>query len=535
MGETRAHMRIEGSALQALCCQLCSNEDFTTVSWEAGDIEFRMASMYLAHEEPVPPQLLVDLITDSETSKSRLILGGDVNAHHSVWGSSDINERGKSTETALNSLVTSIESSFEVKDYSLAAFLDIEGAFNNILPKVITNTLSDLRISGTFVNFIEQLLTSRFRAKFDEMGLMESQIYNVDETGLFYRCLPDKTYVSLFEKTAPGYKIQKERISVLLGVNADGSHKLMPLVIGKAKNPRSFQGFNNPLHYNFSKNAWMTSRIFHDWFLKIFIHEVIRFSQANNLPPKAILLIDNCSAHAPIEKLQSDDGNIIAFFFPPNVTATLQPMDQNPIKLTKLNYRSMLLSQLIAEGGDLKVRLKSFSIRNAIMLLKQAWYDVPERVIKKSWSKLNNWDSDQYESDDDDVPLAQLLQKDQDCNGALQAAQALLTEIEPTNNISIPEIEIWNNDVLDDDPAHDLNSDDESSGSSEFDDREVLPVFSTSTAIESVNNLIKWCTYSESFSAKHTSNLLALRNEIVIAETNKRKKQTAITDYMPAN
>ncbi|XP_053954530.1 jerky protein homolog-like [Anastrepha ludens] len=356
----------------------------------------------------------------------------------------------------------------------------------------------------------------RFRAKVDEMGLMESQIYNVDETGLFYRCLPDKTYVSLFE-------------------NTDGSHKLMPLVIGKAKKPRSFQGFNNPLHYNFSKNAWMTSRIFHDWFHKIFIHEVIRFSQENNLPPKAILLIDNCSAHAPIEKLQSDDGNIIAFFFLPNVTATLQPMDQNPIKLTKLNYRSMLLSQLIAEGGDLKVRLKSFSIRNAIMLLKQAWYDVPERVIKKSWSKLNNWDSDQYESDDDDVPLAQLLQKDQDCNGALQAAQALLTEIEPTNNISIPEIEIWNNDVLDDDPAHDLNSDDESSGSSEFDDREVLPVVFTSTAIESVNNLIKWYTYSESFSAKHTSNLLALRNEIVIAETNKRKKQTAITDYMPAN
>lgn len=262
---------------------------------------------------------------------------------------------------------------------------------------------------------------------------------------------------------------------------------------------------------------------------------MIRFSQENNLPPKAILLIDNCSAHAPIEKLQSDDGNIIAFFFPPNVTATLQPMYQNPIKLTKLNYRSMLLSQLIAEGGDLKVRLKSFSIRNAIMLLKQAWDDVPERVIKNSWSKLNNWDSDQYESDDDDVPLAQLLQKDQDCNGALQAAQALLTEIEPTNNISTADIEIWNNDVLDDDPAHDLNSDDESSGSSEFDDREVLPVVSTSTAIESVNNLIKWCTYSESFSAKHTSNLLALRNEIVIAETNKRKKQTAITDYMSAN
>lgn len=106
------------------------------------------------------------------------------------------------------------------------------------------------------------------------MGISESQIYNVDETGLYYRCLPDKTYVSALEKSAPGHKTQKERISVLLGANSDGSCKLLPLVIGKAKNPRCFKKFNNPLHYDFSKNAWMTSRIFYDWFHKIFINEV---------------------------------------------------------------------------------------------------------------------------------------------------------------------------------------------------------------------------------------------------------------------
>lgn len=38
--------------------------------------------------------------------------------------------------------------------------------------------------------------------------------------------------------------------------------------------------------------------------------------------------------------LQSDDGNIIAYFLPPNVIAAVQPMDQNLIKLTKLIYRS---------------------------------------------------------------------------------------------------------------------------------------------------------------------------------------------------
>lgn len=119
----------------------------------------------------------------------------------------------------------------------------------------------------------------RFRAKVEEMGLGESQIYNADETGLFFRCLPDKTYVAACEKNAPGHKIQKERISVLLGANCDGSHKLKPLVIGKAKKPRCFQGFNNPLHYDFSKNAWMTARIFHNWFHNVFVKEVRR----NNL------------------------------------------------------------------------------------------------------------------------------------------------------------------------------------------------------------------------------------------------------------
>lgn len=55
-----------------------------------------------------------------------------------------------------------------------------------------------------------------FRAKIEEMGILESQIYNADETGLFYRLLPNKTFVAAHEKTAPGHKTLKDRITVLL-------------------------------------------------------------------------------------------------------------------------------------------------------------------------------------------------------------------------------------------------------------------------------------------------------------------------------
>ncbi len=52
--------------------------------------------------------------------------------------------KGKFTKTALSSVV---EKSLEVKEYTLIAFLDIEGAFNNIQPRAILRALKDLDIS----------------------------------------------------------------------------------------------------------------------------------------------------------------------------------------------------------------------------------------------------------------------------------------------------------------------------------------------------------------------------------------------------
>lgn len=134
-----------------------------------------------------------------------------------------------------------------------------------------------LKICGEILSSDSTAITPfvhRFRSKVQEMGLSNNQIYNADESALYYRLLPDKTYVASCEKTAPGRKIQKERITFMLCANADGSHKTTPLVIGKAKNPRCFKNFNNPLIYNNSSSAWMTSHIFHDWFHNTFVKEV---------------------------------------------------------------------------------------------------------------------------------------------------------------------------------------------------------------------------------------------------------------------
>ncbi|XP_039297132.1 tigger transposable element-derived protein 6-like [Nilaparvata lugens] len=63
-------------------------------------------------------------------------------------------------------------------------------------------------------------------------GFNEDDIYNVDKTGLFFKCLPDKT-LTFKGDPCNGGKNSKERLTVMLGANASGTHKLKPLIIGK--------------------------------------------------------------------------------------------------------------------------------------------------------------------------------------------------------------------------------------------------------------------------------------------------------------
>lgn len=124
-----------------------------------------------------------------------------------------------------------------------------------------------------------------FREKVKELDLTPDQIYNADETGLFYKVLPNKTLVSATEATAPGRKISKERITFLACTNASGMHKIKPLVIGKSLNPRAFQNYGRlPVVYKANKNAWMTLRFFEEWFHDVFVPEVrikIKCSKSN--------------------------------------------------------------------------------------------------------------------------------------------------------------------------------------------------------------------------------------------------------------
>ncbi|KAM7304032.1 tigger transposable element-derived protein 6-like [Ixodes scapularis] len=90
-------------------------------------------------------------------------------------------------------------------------------------------------------------------------------IYNTDETALFWQLLPSRTLARQGEKWHGG-KLNKARITVLLTTNMDGSCKLTPLIIGKSKAPMCLRGCRSlPVKYTSNGKAWMTRVLFEDW------------------------------------------------------------------------------------------------------------------------------------------------------------------------------------------------------------------------------------------------------------------------------
>ena len=67
-------------------------------------------------------------------------------------------QQGKSTELALHKLVSRIKKTFEAKEFSLAAFLDIEGAFDNTGYDAIVRAF--IYVLGPFEDTVRTIMES---------------------------------------------------------------------------------------------------------------------------------------------------------------------------------------------------------------------------------------------------------------------------------------------------------------------------------------------------------------------------------------
>ena len=148
-----------------------------------------------------------------------------------------------------------------------------------------------------------------------------SDIFNADETGLFYRCLPSRTPATKGE-TCSGDKIPKERITLMVAAKMNGTEKLPLLAIGKFERPRCMKNVKSlPAVWKANRKAWMTSQIFEEW--------VRKFDKKMLLQGRSVaLIVDNCPAHPAISGLRA----VQLIFLPPNTTSVLQPLTRVSFK-----------------------------------------------------------------------------------------------------------------------------------------------------------------------------------------------------------
>ena len=233
-----------------------------------------------------------------------------------------------------------------------------------------------------------------FQAFVKDGGYSLDQVFNCDETGLYYKLLPQKSLAAHFEKTADGRKTQKERVTINACSNATGKIKLPLLFIGKSKNPRCFKNVDRdrlPVVYANQKNAWVDTVLFTDWIHHKFVPTVQAKLVEMGLAPKAVLLLDNCSAHPDEEDLISADGKVVAKFLPPNVTSLIQPMDQGVLEAVKRRYRRKILEELVLrdyDGTSIVDFLKGINILKVSRMIAASWDEIKEETVRLSWRKI---------------------------------------------------------------------------------------------------------------------------------------------------
>jgi len=341
----------------------------------------------------------------------------------------------------------------------------------------------------------------------------EKDIFNMDETGLFWRQAPSS---GLATQARAGRKNDKTRISLACCCNYDGTERLPLWAIGKAARPHALRRVNIEalgMVWKSNTKAWMTTVIMREWLQSFY--DWIGTSRS------VVLLLDNFSAHAKGLDSLPPPPNIKVQFLPPNSTSQYQPLDQGIIAAFKQSYRKQWIRFMVDCYGREQNPLTETNLNFAVGWVSYAWFEgLSNQTIFNCFRKAK------IKPSEEPVTLVSLLPS--------QELQDLYQEAQQLGNFS-----------NDEDLEHFLKAagEDDAPGEDSFDlaqvvalhtqedclveedeeeESEVIPVASPTyaEAEAAVDVLLKFHTHAERSTTDHINNLRAIQSRIRLWKTS---------------
>nr|XP_031850389.1 tigger transposable element-derived protein 1-like [Nomia melanderi] len=237
----------------------------------------------------------------------------------------------------------------------------------------------------------ESSVNPDFVASKEEQGYTAHQVFNANETGLWWKKMPNRTFISKKEKTASGFKVSEDRITLLLCSNASGDFMTKPLLVYRSLNPCALRGINKntlPVYWKTNPRAWVTRDLFRDWFLNCFVPEVENYLKQKNLSFKALLLLND----APNHPQDLSHPNVKIVFLPPKTTSLLQPLDQGIIYTFKTYYIRKSLQWILDITNSKSINVmeawKQFSIKHCIEIISLSLKELKISMLNACWKKI---------------------------------------------------------------------------------------------------------------------------------------------------
>ena len=148
-------------------------------------------------------------------------------------------------------------------------------------------------VGDVYINELAPLMQNFRKSLID---YRPENIFSMDKSGLFFRALPARTYLVNSEKRRDVRGIKaltaKDRVTIIFCVNATGTRKVPPLIVGSSKTPHCFQDSRPPLPYINQANSWVNSAVYRHWWGNVLVPKIRSWTKE-----PVGLVMDNFSGH----------------------------------------------------------------------------------------------------------------------------------------------------------------------------------------------------------------------------------------------